>query len=230
MAAVHVIAPHLFSKRLSSRRRLPLSSLNKSFMATTGNESDPELSDDTRSLQLATQDKADASIQRSLIKKIGKDGHGDYVLRRVSGRTDASDSGSSWSGGSRPVGETIDWKQLLKDAEERAEQRRLSDLEAAEKRRLSDLKAAEERQERAEQRRLSDLKAAEEREERAEQRRLSDLEAAEKHLQEAEERAEKRLREAEDRAEKRLREAEDRTERLHLSVLGQITPTQSARP
>jgi len=227
MAAVHVIAPHLFSKRLSSRRRLPLSSLNKSFMATTGNESDPELSDDTRSLQLATQDKADASIQRSMIKKIGKDGHGDYVLRRVSGRTDASDSGSSWSGGSRPVGETIDWKQLLKDAEERAEQRRLSDLEAAEKRRLSDLKAAEER---AEQRRLSDLKAAEEREERAEQRRLSDLEAAEKRLQEAEERAEKRLREAEDRAEKRLREAEDRTERLHLSVLGQITPTQSARP
>jgi len=212
MAAVHVIAPHLFSKRLSSRRRLPLSSLNESFMATTGNESDPELSDDTRSLQLATQDKADASIQRSMIKKIGKDGHGDYVLRRVSGRTDASDSGSSWSGGSRPVGETIDWKQLLKDAEERAEQRRLSDLEAAEKRRLSDLKAAEER------------------EERAEQRRLSDLEAAEKRLQEAEERAEKRLREAEDRAEKRLREAEDRTERLHLSVLGQITPTQSARP
>jgi len=227
MAAVHVIAPHLFSKRLSSRRRLPLSSLNKSFMAPTGNDSDPELSDDTRSLQLATQDKADASIQRSMIKKIGKDGHGDYVLRRVSGRTDASDSGSSWSGGSRPVGETIDWKQLLKDAEERAEQRRLSDLEAAEKRRLSDLKAAEER---AEQRRLSDLKAAEEREERAEQRRLSDLEAAEKRLQEAEERAEKRLREAEDRAEKRLREAEDRTERLHLSVLGQITPTQSARP
>jgi hypothetical protein len=90
MAAVHVIAPHLFSKRLSSRRRLPLSSLNKSFMATTGNDSDPELSDDTRSLQYAEQDKADA-----LNKKVGKDGHGDYVLRRVSGRTDASDSGSS---------------------------------------------------------------------------------------------------------------------------------------
>jgi hypothetical protein len=70
-------------------------------------------------------------------------------------------------------------KQLLKDVEDRAEERRLLDLKVAEERRLLDLKAAEER-------RLSDLKVAEERAEKL-------LKAAEDHLQVSEERAERRL-------------------------------------
>ena len=97
MAAVHVIAPHLFSKskKLSSQRRLPLSPLNKSFMATTSNNSDPELSDDARSLENA-QDNTNTSAQRSLIARIGKDGRGEDVLRRASVKMDASDTSSSW--------------------------------------------------------------------------------------------------------------------------------------
>jgi hypothetical protein len=165
-------------------------------MANMGSDSQPQLSDDTGSL---AQDST--SNLRSLLGKVGTDTHGEAVLRRASVKTDVSDSSSSaWSNRSRPAEGIEDWKQLLKDAETRAEQRLREAEERAEQRRLSDLKAAVDREERAEQRRLSDLDAAE-------QRRLSDLDAAERRLREAEERAEKRLREAEERAETRFREA-----------------------
>ena len=59
-------------------------------MSITGNDSDPQLSDDTRSRQYAEDD-----AERALVKRIRKDNHGDEVLRRVSGKTDTSDSGSS---------------------------------------------------------------------------------------------------------------------------------------
>lgn len=91
MTSVQVIAPHLFSKKRSSRRRrLPLSPLNQSYMSTKGNDSDPALPDDTRSLRYAEGD-----AEQALMKRTGKDCRGDDVLRRVSGNTDASDSGSS---------------------------------------------------------------------------------------------------------------------------------------
>src|SRR5258705_7378339 len=92
MTSVRVIAPHLFSKKPFSRRRrrLPLSPLNQSHMPPTGNDSDPQLSDDTRSRQYAEDD-----AERALVKRIRKNSHGDEVLRRVSGKTDTSDSGSS---------------------------------------------------------------------------------------------------------------------------------------
>ena len=91
MTSVQVIAPHLFSKKRSSRqRRLPLSPLNQSYMSTTGNDSDPQLPDDTRSLQYAQND-----AEQALMKRTRKDAYGDDVLRRVSGKTDASDSSSS---------------------------------------------------------------------------------------------------------------------------------------
>src|ERR1700734_2542684 len=207
MTSVHVIAPHLFSKKRSSRQRLPLSPLNQSYMSTTGNNSDPHLPDDTRSLQYAQDD-----AERALIKRTRKDGHGDDVLRRVSGKTDASDSGSSlcaWhdihyiygmltrtfysvsrdSSSARPEIEHL--KQLLRDAEDR----HLTALERAEKA--------------AEARRACDLQAAE-------ARRLSDLERAERRVREVEERAEKRIREVEERAEKLVHEVEE----LLRTILG----------
>jgi hypothetical protein len=90
-SSARAIAPHLFSKKGSSRirrSRFPLSPLNPqaTFMATTSsfdevslgdspksNISDPPLPDDTRSLQFAADD---------LHKRMGTDSAGDVVLHR----------------------------------------------------------------------------------------------------------------------------------------------------
>jgi vacuolar-type H+-ATPase subunit H len=94
-----------------------------------------------------------------------------------------------------------DLTQLLKDAEDRADQRlraaeeRAEDrvdklLKAAEERRVSDLRVADDRVDKllkaAEERRISDLKVAEE-------RRISDLKVTEERVREAGERADRHL-------------------------------------
>jgi hypothetical protein len=105
-SSARAIAPHLFSKKGSSRirrSRFPLSPLNPqttfqtTFMATASsfddlglgdspksNISDPPLPDDTRCIQLAQAD--------DLRKRMGKDSAGDVVLRRGYVRSDSSGS------------------------------------------------------------------------------------------------------------------------------------------
>lgn len=225
MTSVYFIAPHLFTKKRSSkklppRHRLPLSPLNETVMSTSGNDSDPQL--DARSLQYTRDD---------LRGRLGKDSHGETVIRRVSGRTDASDTSSSVctcpcfetkamtnlsfhivSGALSVARGSEDLTQLLKDADDRADQRlraaeeraedradkllkaaeerRVSDLRVAEERRVSDLRVAEDRVDKllkaAEEHRVSDLKVAEE-------RRISDLKVAEERVREAGERADRYL-------------------------------------
>jgi len=83
-----------------------------------------------------------------------------------------------------------DLTQLLKDAEDRADQRLRAAEERAEERRVSDLRVAEDRVDKllkaAEERRVSDLKMAEE-------RHISDLKVAEERLRDAGERAYRHL-------------------------------------
>ena len=136
MTSVYFIAPHLFTKKRSSkklppRHRLPLSPLNETVMSTSGNDSDPQL--DARSLQYTRDD---------LRGRLGKDSQGETVIRRVSGRTDMSDTSSSVctcpcfetkamtdlsfhtvSGALSVARGNEDLTQLLKDAEDRADQR-----------------------------------------------------------------------------------------------------------
>jgi len=185
MTSVYFIAPHLFTKKRSSkklppRHRLPLSPLNETVMSTSGNDSDPQL--DARSLQYTRDD---------LRGRLGKDSQGETVIRRVSGRTDTSDTSSSVFSGALSVARgNEDLTQLLKDAEDRADQRLRAAEERAEERRVSDLRVAEDRVDKllkaAEERRVSDLKMAEE-------RRVSDLKVAEERLRDAGERADRHL-------------------------------------
>jgi hypothetical protein len=254
MTSIYFIAPHLFTKKrspkkLPPRHRLPLSPLNESVMSTSGNDSDPQL--DAQSLQYTRDD---------LRGRLGKDSHGETVIRRVSGRTDASDTSSSVctcpcfeskamtdssfhtvSGALSVARGSEDLTQLLKDAEDRADQRlraaeeRAEDradklLKAAEERRVSDLRVAEDRVDKllkaAEEHRVSDLKVAEERRvsdlKMAEERRVSDLKMAEERrisdLKVAEERRISDLKVAEEH----VREAGERADRYLTSYLGII--------
>jgi hypothetical protein len=64
-------------------------------MQSSGYESDPTLSDDSRVARAAQRDKEEEA-ERYLLARAGRDGHGDIVLRRVSARTDDSDTSSSF--------------------------------------------------------------------------------------------------------------------------------------
>jgi hypothetical protein len=199
--SVRAIAPHLFSKKTSSRSRrsrLPLSTLNQSLMSDHSGLtspqsaiSDPPLPDDTRSIRFA-----EADAERDLCQVMRTDSRGNLVVRRASMRSDSSCmcshvnvlatafsllcsvSGSSFS---RGPGETDLWNDApeLQKLLASAEECRVFDLKIADERRVSDLKIADDRLhqllEDAEERRISDLKIADE-------RRVSDLKIAEDRL------------------------------------------------
>jgi hypothetical protein len=99
-SSVFAIAPHLLPRaRNRSRRRTHrffLSTLgNDILMESSGYESDPLLSDDSRVGRGAQRDKEEEK-DRALLARVGRDGQGEIVLRRVSGRTDDSDTSSSF--------------------------------------------------------------------------------------------------------------------------------------
>jgi hypothetical protein len=91
---VLVIAPHLFVKKRASRQRLRRTHLNKSFMATDSNDTDPQLPDDTRSLQFMQGEGA--ADQAALGEgRVATDSYSDSARRRASDKTDSSDSSSA---------------------------------------------------------------------------------------------------------------------------------------
>jgi hypothetical protein len=91
---VLVIAPHLFAKKHVSRQRLRRTYLNKYFMATDNNDTDPQLPDDTRSLQLMEDERAADQAELGQ-RRFATDSNSDRARRRASDKTDSSDSSSA---------------------------------------------------------------------------------------------------------------------------------------
>jgi hypothetical protein len=98
-SSVFAIAPHLYPKaNKRSRRRVkhaPLATLSLISMSSTQDDSDPPLSDDSGVLRYAQRD-AEEEEGRELQRRIRRDTHGEEVFRRASGKTDASDTSSSF--------------------------------------------------------------------------------------------------------------------------------------
>ena len=204
---VLVIAPHLFAKKHVSRQRLRRTYLNKSFMATDNNDTDPQLPDDTRSLQLM-QDERGADQAALGQGRVAMDSNSDRTRRRASDKTDSSDSSSAgachhthlqlWDADSRLLFTVSYFRPIQVMAENEALKRQLKDVQ---EHRVTDIKEAEERVDRrvreavreaeehadrrvqeAEERRVSDLKDVKRRVQEAEERRVSDLERSERLL------------------------------------------------
>jgi hypothetical protein len=224
---VLVIAPHLFAKKHVSRHRLRRTYLNKSFMATDNNDTDPQLPDDTRSLQLMQDERA--ADQAALGEgRVATDSYSDRARRRASDKTDSSDSSSAgachytyrilqlWDADSCMLFTVSYFRPVQIIAENETLKLQLKDVQ---EQRVTDLKDAEARVDRRVR------EAVREAEERADHR-----------VREAEERADRRIREAEERrvfdlkdAERRVQEAEERrvadlerSERLLNAILGNL--------
>jgi hypothetical protein len=136
-------------------------------MSTTKNVIDPQLPNDTGSLQYILDDEY-ARAYLLLLRLWHTNSHFLSADNHIISTTRLENKSS---------------KQLLNDAEEHAEKRRPLDLMVAEERVEMLLKATE-------QLRLSDLEAAEQ---HVEKNHLSDLQAAEDHFQVLEEHAERGL-------------------------------------